>query len=56
MKHILKCGSCGQYTLQNKCCGTTANSPKPVKFSPEDPYGKYHRTAKKESLTERGLL
>jgi H/ACA ribonucleoprotein complex subunit 3 len=28
----------------------------PAKYSPEDPYGKYRREAKKEMLKEKGLL
>ena len=46
MKHILKCKECGRYTLSEKCCGVQAVTPKPAKFSPEDPYGNYRRKAK----------
>ncbi len=57
MRHILKCGSCGDYTLNEKCrCGGMAVTPKPAKYAPEDKYGNYRREAKKESLIRRGLL
>lgn len=47
-----KCKSCGTYTLQERCpeCGEDVFSPHPAKFSPEDPYGKYRRKLKKETL------
>lgn len=46
-KHILKCTSCGNYTLKEKCkCGSKAMTPKPAKFSIEDKYASYRRKAK----------
>lgn len=55
--HILKCKDCGKYTLKPKCpCGGEALSPIPAKYSPEDPYGKYRREAKRDILKEKGLL
>ena len=56
--HILKCQGCEAYALKGKCpkCGAKAVSPIPAKYSPEDPYGKYRREAKKEMLKEKGLL
>jgi len=47
---IHKCGNCGRYTLRDKCpeCGGIAISPKPARFSPQDPYGKYRRMMKRE--------
>jgi H/ACA ribonucleoprotein complex subunit 3 len=56
--HILKCASCGRYTLKEKCplCGKDAIQPMPAKYSPEDPYGKYRREAKKSMLKEKGLI
>ena len=49
MKALLKCKSCGQYTLQKPCaCGGEAVQPYPAKYSPEDKYGEYRRKAKKE--------
>ncbi len=47
-----KCKNCEIYTLQEKCpsCGEKTVSPHPPKFSPEDPYGKYRRKLKKETM------
>ena len=57
MLHILKCQKCGRYTLSEKCeCGGIAVSPKPPKYSPEDPYAAYRRKAKEEERLERGLV
>lgn len=54
MKHIYFCKKCQVYTMKEICpkCNTKTIQPKPAKFSPEDPYGKYRRKAKKE----QGLL
>ena len=57
MKHILKCAKCGTYTMNEKCkCGGKAVSVKPPKYSPEDKYGGYRRTAKKQMLEKEGIL
>ena len=57
MKHILKCISCGNYTLKNKCnCDEQALNPKPPKYSPEDKYSSYRRKVKKSQLKEINLL
>jgi H/ACA ribonucleoprotein complex subunit 3 len=57
MKHILKCGECGTYTLKEECsCGGKAVTSKPPKYSPEDKYAGYRRTAKKEQHEKEGLL
>jgi len=56
MKHIKKCAECKRYTLKEECCSKPTIMPKPAKFSPEDPYGSYRRTAKQERLKERGLI
>jgi len=57
MRHILKCISCGNYTLKEKCkCGGKSVTPKPPKYTPEDKYGKYRREVKKENLVKKGLL
>jgi H/ACA ribonucleoprotein complex subunit 3 len=58
MKHILKCLSCSNYTMQEKCpsCGGDAVNPKPAKYSPEDAYSDYRRKAKKETMLKKGLL
>ena len=47
---IMKCASCGSYTLAQKCqkCGGRTVHAQPPKFSPEDKYGKYRRMMKKE--------
>ncbi|QLC49199.1 RNA-protein complex protein Nop10 [Methanolobus zinderi] len=48
---IYRCKNCGRYTLEEKCpvCGSLTVDPRPAKFSPEDPYGKYRRLAIKEN-------
>ena len=54
MKHILKCTSCNNYTLDEKCkCGETAITPRPPKFSVEDKYADYRRKAKKKIMEEK---
>ncbi len=47
-----KCSSCSKYTLKEQCpdCGADTVSPRPARFSPHDPYGKYRRMLKKETL------
>ena len=56
--HIFKCKSCNVYTMNDKCpkCGEKIFSPIPAKYSPEDPYGKYRREAKKDMMKEKGLI
>ncbi|MBW2991841.1 RNA-protein complex protein Nop10 [Candidatus Woesearchaeota archaeon] len=57
MKHILKCQSCNEYTMNEECkCGGKAVNPKPPKYSPEDPYADYRRKAKKQLLIEKGVF
>ena len=57
MKHILKCKSCGKYSLSEKCdCGGKAVTPIPPKYSPDDKYADYRRKAKKEEWEKKGLL
>ena len=57
MKHILKCTSCGNYTLKDKCnCSDKAVNPKPPKYSPEDKYSSYRRKVKEPQLKEKNLL
>ena len=56
MKHILKCTSCGHYTLKDKCnCDGKALNPKPPKYSPKDKYSSYRRKAKEQQLKEKNL-
>ncbi|NTV27191.1 MAG: RNA-protein complex protein Nop10 [Methanothrix sp.] len=47
---ILKCTTCGRYTLKDACpvCAAPTIITKPAKFSPDDPYGKYRRALGKE--------
>ena len=57
MKHILKCESCGEYTLKEKCkCGGKALSIKPAKYSPEDPYVEYRIRAKEKERKKLKLI
>ncbi|RME53475.1 ribosome biogenesis protein [Candidatus Woesearchaeota archaeon] len=45
--HILKCPRCGSYGITEACpCGGTRVSPKPPRYSPQDKYGTYRRSAK----------
>ena len=47
---ILRCTKCLGYALSSTCprCNLPTLTPKPAKFSLEDPYGKYRRLAKKQ--------
>jgi H/ACA ribonucleoprotein complex subunit 3 len=58
MMHILKCKSCGGYTINKACpkCGKETVKPAPPKYSPEDKYGKYRRQVKFQSFKESGLI
>jgi len=40
-----RCPVCQEYTLADSCPrdGARTLDPRPAKFSPEDPYGKYRR-------------
>ena len=44
--------------MQDRCvkCKGAAKNPKPAKYSPDDPYGKYRREAKKDMFKEKGLI
>jgi H/ACA ribonucleoprotein complex subunit 3 len=54
---MLKCTKCGKYTLKELCaCGGKAISPKPPKFSPDDPYAKYRVEAKEEDWKKKGFI
>ncbi|MFH1127151.1 MAG: nucleolar RNA-binding Nop10p family protein [archaeon] len=48
------CPKCIRYTLKEKCpqCMTMTYDRKPVKFSPEDRYGKYRRMARIEMFAK----
>jgi len=55
-KHIMRCAVCHEYTLKDTHCNKKTISPKPPKYSPLDPYGKYRRMAKKDSREKEGLI
>ena len=56
--HILRCMKCNKYTMRQACphCGEKTIPQIPAKYSPEDPYGRYRREAKKDMLKEKGVL
>ncbi|NTV24387.1 MAG: RNA-protein complex protein Nop10 [Nanoarchaeota archaeon] len=57
MRHILKCTSCGKYTLTEECsCGGKTLENKPPKYSPEDKFGEYRRQAKEEERKKQDLI
>jgi len=56
MNHIYFCSVCKEYTMLKAHCSLPTQGVKPVKFSPEDPVGKYRREAKREVLVGKGLL
>ncbi|MCI0504296.1 RNA-protein complex protein Nop10 [Candidatus Micrarchaeota archaeon] len=46
MFRIRLCNACQGYTLSESHHGTTTVSAHPARFNPNDPYGKYRRTAR----------
>jgi len=56
-KHIYKCPSCQQYTIEKSCpsCNSATIMPQPPKFSLDDKYAKYRREVKKKGLLEQNL-
>jgi H/ACA ribonucleoprotein complex subunit 3 len=52
-REILFCKNCDSFTLKSECskCNKKTVSPKPGKYSPLDPYGKYRRIAKQNDNT-----
>ena len=40
---MLKCVSCGRYTLSDKCpgCGENTSTVHPARYSPDDRYARY---------------
>jgi len=57
MKHILRCESCGNYTLKEACsCGGRATTTRPVKYSPQDKFAEWRRKAKVLMMKEKGLM
>ncbi|MBT5342810.1 ribosome biogenesis protein [Candidatus Woesearchaeota archaeon] len=56
-KHIHKCISCNNYTLNEECkCGGKAIFPRPPKFSLDDKYAGLRRKVRKEALKKKGLV
>jgi len=49
MQLLLRCPSCGKYTLESLCpnCTIMTINPDPPKFSIQDKYGSYRRKMKK---------
>jgi len=56
MKHLLKCKTCGSYTIKQECCSGETVKPMPAKYSPDDKYGKYRRKVKLPELKKSGLI
>ena len=57
MRSILKCETCGKYTMEDVCvCNGKSLTPKPAKFSIDDKYGSYRRKAKLDIFKNKGLL
>ena len=44
------CPKCKRYTLKDECvaCGEKTYNREPIRFSPQDRYGKYRRLLKRE--------
>jgi len=55
-KHIKRCAVCDEYTLKETHCNQKTISPRPPKYSPLDPYGKYRRIAKQDMREKEGLI
>ena len=56
-KHIYKCISCNNYTLEESCkCGGKAVFPRPPMFSLDDKYAGLRRKVRKEELEKKGLV
>ncbi len=57
MKHINRCPTCGTYTMKDTCAkGHPSITTRPPKYSPDDKYAAYRRTAKKQKRVEQGIL
>ena len=57
MLDILYCNVCRKYTLKETCDCTMKTGPVfPAKYSPEDKYGKYRRSAKEAERKAAGVL
>lgn len=53
---LRKCPECGRYTVKEECqtCLCATVTAHPPRYSPEDKYGKYRRTAIQEEYGENG--
>ncbi|MBI4016631.1 MAG: ribosome biogenesis protein [Candidatus Aenigmarchaeota archaeon] len=57
MTEILRCGACGNFTLKKNCsCGGTPVSVIPMKYTLQDKYASYRRTAKEQERKTAGIL
>jgi H/ACA ribonucleoprotein complex subunit 3 len=57
MRDIRFCPSCAKHTLKETCdCTLTTVPVFPPKYSPEDKYARYRRTAKETERKARGLI
>jgi|TARA_B100001971_G_C18102652_1_gene489740 H/ACA ribonucleoprotein complex subunit 3 len=56
MKPFKKCTKCNSYTLKDICpkCNAKTDNPLPAKYSPDDKYGSYRRTAKAQLRNQEG--
>ncbi|MCD4703204.1 MAG: RNA-protein complex protein Nop10 [Methanosarcinaceae archaeon] len=54
MSRFRRCVQCGQYTLKDTCpdCGNRTRDPRPARYSPIDPYGKYRRISKRKGMLD----
>lgn len=48
MRRILRCTSCGEYTMRKEHCDQPTINPLPPRYSPEDRYAAYRRKAKEQ--------
>jgi H/ACA ribonucleoprotein complex subunit 3 len=51
---ILRCVACKAYTMSEVCpkCGADTKITIPLRFSPEDRYGRYRRAALQSSISD----
>ena len=55
--YILRCERCKRFTMKPECsCGGAAKTVKPPKYSPDDPYARYRRQAKRSEYENKGLI
>ena len=53
---LRKCRNCNLYTMKETCphCGAPSVTSIPPRFSPDDRYGEYRRTAIRDEYGENG--